>query len=126
LRVLIIEDDAMNIELFQAALEDEHDVVIETDGAAGESRARRDVFDLILLDVRLPKRDGIEVCRSLRSAGIRTPIVAVSASVLPDEIGRATAAGFDDFWSKPITHTQLRAAVRKLSIAPPTGTHGGA
>jgi len=118
MRVLIVEDDPMNVELLQAALEGEHEVVVESDGAAGESRARRDVFDLILLDIRLPKRDGIEVCRSLRSAGVRTPIVALSASVLPDEISRAKDAGFVDFWSKPITHTQLRAAVHSFSIPP--------
>ena len=119
MRVLIVEDDPMNVELFQAALESEHEVVIERDGVAGESRAMRDVFDLILLDIRMPKRDGIQVCRTLRSAGLMTPIVALSASVLPDDIARAKDAGFVHFWSKPITHTQLRAAVRSFSIPSP-------
>ena len=119
MRVLLVEDDPMNVELFQAVLEGEHEVVIERDGVAGESRARQDVFDLILLDIRMPKRDGIQVCRNLRSAGVTAPIVALSASVLPDEIARAKGAGFADFWSKPITHTQLRAALRRLPTPPP-------
>ena len=107
----------MNVELFESALEtDGHEVVTERDGEAGERRAS-DPFDLILLDIQLPKKNGLEVCRSLRTRGLRTPIVALSASVLPDEVARTKAAGFDVFLSKPISPRDLREAVRRV-VAP--------
>ena len=117
MRILLVEDDPMNVELFESALEtDGHEVVTERDGGAGERRAS-DQFDLILLDIQLPKKSGLDVCRSLRGRGVRTPIVALSASVLPDEVARTTAAGFDSFLSKPISPRELRAAVRR-AVAP--------
>jgi CheY-like chemotaxis protein len=121
-RILLVEDDPKNVELFQAALEDEHEVVVERDGVAGQERALDEVFDLILLDIQLPKRSGIEVCRRLRASGLRTPIVALSASVLPDEIARTKDAEFSRFLSKPIAPRALRAAVRELVDPLPTQT----
>jgi len=119
LRILLIEDDPMNIELFESALAtDGHEIVTERDGLAGEERAS-DRFDLVLLDIQLPKKNGLEVCRSLRAAGLRIPIVALSASVLPEEIARTTSAGFDLFLSKPISPRDLRAAVRRLAAPRP-------
>jgi CheY-like chemotaxis protein len=114
LRILLVEDDPMNVELFESALEtDGHEIVTERDGAAGEKRAS-DGFDLILLDIQLPEMDGLEVCRRLRARGLRMPVVALSASVLPEEIARTKAAGFDIFLSKPISPRDLRSAVRLL------------
>jgi CheY-like chemotaxis protein len=119
LRILLIEDDPMNVELFESALEtDGHEVVTERDGLAGEERAT-DTFDLILLDVQLPKKGGLDVCRSLRARGLRIPIVALSASVLPEEIARTKSAGFDLFLSKPISPRDLRNAVRLLGVTRP-------
>jgi CheY-like chemotaxis protein len=118
LRILLVEDDAMNVELFESALEgDGHEIVTERDGAAGEQRASEQ-FDLVLLDIQLPKKNGLEVCRSLRARGLRIPIVALSASVLPEEVERTKAAGFDEFLSKPISPRDLRAAVRRLGTTP--------
>jgi DNA-binding response OmpR family regulator len=115
MRILLVEDDRMNTELFQATLEsDGHMVAVESDGASGQERATLEKFDLIVLDVHLPRRDGIEVCRNLRRASINTPIVALSASVLPNEVARAKAAGFDQFLAKPIAPAQLRAAIRAI------------
>ena len=110
----------MNVELFEMALESEgHEIVTERDGPAGERRAS-DRFDLILLDIGLPKKSGLDVCRSLRSRGLRVPIVALSASVLPEEIARTTAAGFDAFLPKPISPRDLRDAVRRIGATPRT------
>lgn len=103
----------MNVEFFEAALEaDGHQLAIERDGPAGEARALAQEFDLILLDVQLPERSGIDVCRALRNAGIQTPIVALSASVLAEEIAQTRDAGFNDFVAKPVSPAALRAAVR--------------
>ena len=120
MRILLVEDDPANVELFESVLEsDGHEVVTERDGIAGEKRAS-DRFDLVLLDIQLPKSNGLEVCRSLRARGLRMPIVALSASVLPDEIARTKSAGFDLFLSKPISPRNLRDAVRRLGAAPPS------
>lgn len=123
MRILLVEDDAKNVELFEAALEGEHQVVVERDGAAGERRALADDFDLILLDIQLPTKDGIAVCRSLRAKGLRVPIVALSASVLPDEVARTQNGDFARFLAKPISPAALRVAVREVA-APRLGSSG--
>src|SRR3989442_15996636 len=69
LRILLVEDDPMNVELFESALEtDGHEVVTERDGEAGGGRAP-DQFDLILLDIQLPTKSGLVVSPSLLGAG---------------------------------------------------------
>ena len=122
MRILLVEDDPKNVELFEAALEGEHVLVVERDGISGQERALAEKFDVILLDIQLPKKNGIEVCRSLRAGGLRIPIVALSASVLPDEVARIKDADFSLFLSKPISPSALRAAVRDMSTTPPTTT----
>lgn len=113
MRILLVDDDELNVELFDAVLRgDGHNVTIARDGEAAQARALAEPFDLILLDIRLPRRSGIAVCRALRAAGIRTPIIALSASVLPDEIAQTKAAGFDQFLGKPTAPAELRAVVR--------------
>ena len=68
MRVLLVEDETMNAELFVDALEpDRHEVVVERDGVAGLARARSERFDLIVLDIDLPRMSGTEICRSLRA-----------------------------------------------------------
>ena len=120
MRILLIEDDALNIELFEATLEsDGHAVAVERDGIAGESRGRRESFDLILLDIKLPLRTGLDVCRSLRMAGLSTPIIALSASVLQAEVAYAIEAGFTQFLAKPVSPAALRIAVRAHDTADP-------
>jgi CheY-like chemotaxis protein len=120
MRILLVEDDPKNVELFDAALGDEHVVVVERDGESGQARALAQPFDLILLDIQLPKKSGIDVCRSLRASGLRIPIVALSASVLPDEVARIKDADFTRFLSKPISPAALRAAVRDVFTTHPT------
>lgn len=120
MRVLLVDDDSLNVELFDATLRgDGHDVTIARDGEDGQARALAEPFDVILLDIRLPRRSGIEVCQALRAAGMRTPIIAISASVLPEEIARTKAAGFDQFLGKPTAPAELRAAVRAFAPALP-------
>lgn len=119
LRILLVEDDPLNEEFFAVALEpDGHDLVVERDGVAGQRRALAERFDLILLDVQLPERSGIEVCQNLRAAGLDIPIVALSASVLASEVSRTTAAGFTEFLAKPIRPEALRTAVRAYAGRP--------
>ncbi len=116
MKLLLVDDNEMNVELFVDALEaDGHEVVVERDGVSGRERGLRSTFDLLIVDIQLPRLDGIALCRELRSAGIRTPIVAISSSAMPDQVERGLAAGFDEYLTKPIAPAALRAAVRRYS-----------
>jgi len=112
LRILLVEDEAMNADLFVDALEPEgYDITVERDGTKGRDRALIEAFDLIVLDMNLPGLNGAQICQALRAGGIATPIVALSASVLPTELAAGLRAGFDAYLTKPIRPADLRAAV---------------
>ncbi len=114
MRVLLIEDDPLNVELFTAVLEDDgHQVTVARDGETGKARALGERFDLILLDLQLPVMRGDVLCRELRGAGLSVPILALSAEALPEQITVNTAAGFDDYLTKPISPRVLRERVRR-------------
>lgn len=114
MRILLIEDDPLNVELFTAVLEDDgHQVTVERDGEAGKARALREAFELLILDIQLPRLRGDAVCRELRAAGLTTPIIGLSAEALPDQVSANRSAGFDAYLTKPIEPSTLREAVRR-------------
>jgi len=114
----LVEDDALNVELFREMLEGEgHDIVVERDGPAGRARALGETFDLILLDIHLPGTHGDALCAELRATGLKTPIVALSASAMAHEMERIRAAGFDAYLTKPIRASELREAVLRFGRA---------
>lgn len=118
MRVLLVDDNAMNVELFADALEsDGHEVVVERDGLRGRDRALGDRFDIVILDIQMPGLDGYAVCRELRAAGVNGPIVAVTSAAMPEQVGDGLAAGFDEYLTKPISPSALRAAVRRMARA---------
>src|SRR5690606_14043794 len=95
-----------------------HDLVVETDGVGGRDRALAEAFDVILLDIQVPRITGADVCRELRAAAITTPVLALSASVMPDQVAKGLAAGFNDYLTKPLSTSSRRAAVREYGGAP--------
>jgi two-component system alkaline phosphatase synthesis response regulator PhoP len=114
-RILVVEDEP-GIAL---GLEDDlkmegYEVEVVGDGAAASQRAREAEFDLILLDLMLPGKDGFEVCRELRRRGTRTPILVVSAKALEAEKVMAFELGADDYVTKPFGTRELRARVKAL------------
>jgi DNA-binding response OmpR family regulator len=114
-RILVVEDEAS----IALALEDDlkkegYEVEIARDGDAASRRAREQPFDLILLDVMLPKLDGFEVCRELRRARVRTPILMLTARTQEAEKVMGLEAGADDYVTKPYSPRELRARVRAL------------
>lgn len=118
MRVLLVDDNAMNVELFTDALEtDGHEVAVERDGPSGRARALHERFDLVILDIQLPGLDGNAVCRDLRAAGVSGPIVALTSSAMAEQVERGMAAGFDAYLTKPISPAALRAAVRRFASA---------
>jgi two-component system alkaline phosphatase synthesis response regulator PhoP len=114
-RILVVEDEPA----IALALEDDltlegHQVEVVADGETAVRAARGQTFDLILLDVMLPKKDGFEVCRELRRAGVRTPILMLTARTQEAEKVMGLDLGADDYLTKPYGRHELRARVRAL------------
>jgi DNA-binding response OmpR family regulator len=112
-RILVVEDEAAIAFGLQLDLTSEgYDVVIESDGESALSRARRESFDLILLDIMLPGKDGFEVCRELRREGAKTPIIMLTARAQEAEKVLGLETGADDYVTKPFSPRELRARVK--------------
>ena len=114
-RVLIVEDERG----IAMALEDDltlegYRVEVIGDGAEAVKRARTTPFDVILLDVMLPGKDGFEVCRELRRGGITTPILMLTARAQEAEKVLGLEAGADDYVTKPFGIRELRARIAAL------------
>jgi signal transduction histidine kinase/CheY-like chemotaxis protein/HPt (histidine-containing phosphotransfer) domain-containing protein len=121
LRILLAEDHPVNREVALGLLKRHgHAVTVVTDGAQAVPAARDGGFDVILMDVHMPGMDGIEASRIIRGfpppAG-RVPIVALSASVLKDEVNVCFEAGMDEFLAKPIDPGALARALARLGAS---------
>ncbi len=111
--ILIVEDDPAILKGLEAALHEEHyHVLTAADGEKGLAMAKREKADLIILDVMLPKKDGFEVCRELRSAGVDTPIVFLTSR--KEEVDRVLGLelGGDDYMTKPFSVRELKARIK--------------
>ena len=122
-RVLIVEDERG----IAMALEDDltlegYRVEVIGDGAEAVTRARTTPFDVILLDVMLPGKDGFEVCRELRRGGIMTPILMLTARAQEAEKVLGLEAGADDYVTKPFGIRELRARIAALLRRSGAGT----
>ena len=112
-RILVVEDDSAIAFGLQVDLRSEgYDVEIASDGERALQLARRENFDLILLDVMLPRKDGFEVCRELRLGGTKTPIIMLTAKVQEAEKVMGLELGADDYVTKPFSPRELRARVK--------------
>ena len=115
--VLTIEDDPSITELLANVLKgDGCTVVAASSGTAGLNAAESQMFDLIILDIRLPDLDGWEVCRRLRNSARtqRVPIIILTAEGLEADRVLGLELGADDYVSKPFSPRELRARVRAL------------
>jgi two-component system cell cycle response regulator DivK len=114
-RILVIEDNPKNLKLVRDVLEYSGFEVLEaTTGEDGVRMAADKTLDLVLMDLQLPGIDGMEALRLIRT-GPRNqdvPIVAVTASAMPDDRARAIASGFDGYVEKPISARALPQQVR--------------
>jgi DNA-binding response OmpR family regulator len=121
-RVLVVEDEASLREgIIDLLTGDGHEVVAVGDGVAGVETGLRDPFDLVLLDLMLPRLDGMEVCRRLRAARPGTPILMLTARGSEDDKVRGLMEGADDYVTKPFSARELLARVRVLGRRSPTG-----
>jgi len=112
-RILVVEDESAIAFGLQLDLKGEgYDVEIASDGENALQRARKENFDLILLDVMLPRKDGFEVCRELRLGGTKTPIIILTAKAQEAEKVMGLELGADDYVTKPFSPRELRARVK--------------
>lgn len=115
--VLVVDDDPMNRSLVRARLQDDlHRVVEAGDGEEGLGLLEREPVDLVLLDVRMPGMDGLEVCRRIKSSPREgfLPVVLFTALAGREDRQEGFAAGADDFLTKPIDSRELALRVRSL------------
>ncbi len=114
-RILLVEDEESLILTLQDRLVSEHyDTAVARDGEAAVDMATRRVFDCILLDVSLPKKNGFDVCRDLRQKGVQTPILMLTArgQVIDRVLG--LKLGADDYVTKPFEMAELLARIEAL------------
>src|SRR5260221_1188153 len=114
-RVLVVDDDPDVREAVETALELEgHSVMTAADGLAALRRLGLAEFDAVVLDVLMPNLDGFEVCRRLRAAGNRTPVLILTARDSEEDTIRGLDIGADDYLVKPFALGELLARVRAL------------
>lgn len=115
MKILLVEDDTLIAEALAKALIDQHyGVDIVTDGQSGWELLEVFTYDLILLDVVLPKLDGLSLCRHLRSQGNQTPILLLTAQDASTNKVIGLDAGADDYVAKPFDLEELLARIRAL------------
>jgi two-component system, OmpR family, copper resistance phosphate regulon response regulator CusR len=126
MRILLVEDNRRLSDTLRANLQDDGYAVDATyNGLDGEEMGLMDVYDLIILDLMLPGKDGIAVCRALRNKRMRTPVLMLTArDALQDRV-LGLDSGADDYLVKPFEVDELRARLRALlrrDAAAKTGT----
>ena len=123
-KLLIVEDDPV----IAMALEDDlsaegYTIAVARDGDSAVRQGKAGGFDGILLDVTLPGKDGFDVCRDLRRAGVKTPVIMLTARTQEAEKVLGFEVGADDYVTKPYSARELRARIkavlRRMSDAPP-------
>jgi DNA-binding response OmpR family regulator len=112
-RILVVEDEIGIAMALEDDLKQEgYEVEMSGNGEDASRLARERAFDLVLLDVMLPGKDGFEVCRDLRRAGLRIPIILLTAKTQEAEKVMGLELGADDYVTKPYSPRELRARIK--------------
>lgn len=115
MRVLIIEDEhRLSNVLKKGLVEDGFAVDQAFDGEDGLFLAESEAYDLIILDLTLPKKDGIEVCSELRKKKIKTPVIILTAKITVEDKIKGLDTGADDYITKPFSFLELRSRIHAL------------
>jgi len=126
MNLLIVEDEKRMVELLRKGLEEEgHTVVCAVDGLEGWDLCRSYSFDMIILDIMMPKLDGYELAKRLRADKIPTPILMLTAKDSVQDIVRGLDLGADDYLTKPFSFNELLArlrAVKRRALIPQSTT----
>lgn len=114
-KILLVEDDFSVVEFLKKGLDEANfEVSVALNGNSAISMASESSFDLIILDIMLPDKNGIEVCRILRSQGIKTPILFLTALGTSENIALGLNTGADDYLVKPFKFIELYARINAL------------
>ena len=115
MRILVVDYDRRLCSVIRRGLlEETYAVDVAYDGEEGEYMGEVNPYDLIILDIMMPKKDGIEMCKELRSKRINTPILMLTAKDAVEDRVRGLDAGADDYMVKPFSFNELLARVRAL------------
>lgn len=115
MRVLIVEDERKVAKALRDGLEAEHyDVRVASTGEEGFFLVNHESFDLVVLDLMLPRRDGLEVLATLRKRGLHTPVLILTAKDTVDDRVHGLDVGADDYLVKPFAFPELLARIRAL------------
>ncbi len=115
MRVLVVEDEKKVASFIKRGLEEESfDVDVAHDGEEGLYMAESNPYDLILMDIMLPKMDGLTAIQELRKKDIGTPVLCLTAKDTVDDIVKGLDSGSDDYLTKPFAFAELLARVRTL------------
>ncbi len=121
-RILVVEDEqAIAVGLKDDLEVEGYEVDVAEDGAMAVEAAARQAYDLVLLDVMLPKKDGFSVCRELRASGCRTPVILLTARGEEADKLRGLNLGADDYVTKPFSPRELTARIQAVlrRVSPP-------
>jgi heavy metal response regulator len=115
MRILVIEDEKKVARFIQQGLEEEHySVDVSHDGTEGLTMAETGSYDILIIDVMLPGKNGIEITSELRSERITTPILMLTAKIATEDKVAGLDSGADDYLTKPFAFAELLARVRSL------------
>ncbi|MEX2641160.1 MAG: response regulator transcription factor [Balneolales bacterium] len=116
MKILVIEDDFVARSLIERVMNMHgHEVESVEHGMEGESRAIQNAYDCIILDLNLPDKDGIEVCRNIRANEVKTPILILSAHKTTDSKVAGLNTGADDYLTKPFENEELLARIEAVT-----------
>jgi len=115
MRILVVEDEQKVADALREGLVDErYDVVVERTGEGAFFRVNTEIFDVVLLDLTLPGRDGLEILRALRQRRMETPVLVLTARDSLEDRVTGLDAGADDYLVKPFAFAELLARIRAL------------
>ena len=115
MRILVVEDEQKVADALREGLVDErYDVVVERTGEGAFFRVNTETFDVVLLDLTLPGRDGLEILRALRQRHMETPVLVLTARDSLEDRVTGLDAGADDYLVKPFAFAELVARIRAL------------
>ncbi len=115
MKILVIEDEKKVANFLQKGLKEEQYVVdVAYDGLEGEHLAKTNDYDLILLDIMLPGKDGIEILKTLRQCQVNIPVIMLTAKEMVEDKIKGFNAGCDDYISKPFSFEELLVRIRAV------------
>ncbi|MDR2018870.1 MAG: response regulator transcription factor [Syntrophobacterales bacterium] len=115
MNVLIIEDEVKVASFISRGLEEEgYRVDVANDGRQGLDQLKESSYDIVLLDLMIPEIDGLEVLREVRSWGMNTPVLIITAKSSKEDVVKGLDTGSDDYLTKPFSFDELLARMRAL------------